>query len=148
MYAMQHRMYVTQSWCIPDEIDLCHFRICIITHNNNLFNKTSMYSRSKFCPQKTPILSFLSFCLGNKLHWHRHYFFYMICIGKTKQHRQIRCSGIFWLFRLSGVFRSVMVFRCSWFKYMLKRIINRETQWDVQSNPVHGVQNYLKFSKI
>ena len=48
-------MYVTQSWCIPDEIDLCYFRICIITHNNNLFNKTSMYSRSKFCPQKTPI---------------------------------------------------------------------------------------------
>ena len=49
-------MYVTQSWCIPDEIDLCHFRICIITHNNNLFNKTSMYSRSKFCPQKTPVV--------------------------------------------------------------------------------------------
>ena len=47
-------MYVTQSWCIPDEIDLCYFRICIITHNNNLFNKTSIYSRSKFCPQKTP----------------------------------------------------------------------------------------------
>ena len=41
----------------PDEIDLCHFRICIITHNNNLFNKTSMYSRSKFCPQKTPIIT-------------------------------------------------------------------------------------------
>ena len=51
-------MYVTQSWCIPDEIDLCYFRICIITHNNNLFNKTSMYSRSKFCPQKTPIHNF------------------------------------------------------------------------------------------
>ena len=48
-------MYATQSWCIPDEIDLCYFRICIITHNNNLFDKTSMYSRSKFCPQKTPI---------------------------------------------------------------------------------------------
>ena len=48
-------MYVTQSWCIPDEIDLRYFRICIITHNNNLFNKTSMYPRSKFCPQKTPI---------------------------------------------------------------------------------------------
>ena len=50
-------MYVTQSWCIPDEIDLCYFRICIITHNNNLFDKTSMYSRSKFCPQKTPIVA-------------------------------------------------------------------------------------------
>ena len=49
-------MYVTQSWCIPDEVDLCYFRICIITHNNNLFNKTSMYSRLKFCPQKTPIV--------------------------------------------------------------------------------------------
>ena len=48
-------MYVTPSWCIPDEIDLCYFRICIITHNNNLFNKTSMYSRSKLCPQKTLI---------------------------------------------------------------------------------------------
>ena len=48
-------MYVTQSWCIPDEIGLCYFRICIITHNNNTFNKTSMYSRSKFCPQKTLI---------------------------------------------------------------------------------------------
>ena len=24
-------------------------------HNNNLFDKTLMYSRSKFCPQKTPI---------------------------------------------------------------------------------------------
>ena len=48
-------MYAIQNWCIPDEIDLCYFRICIIKHNNNLFNKTSMYSRSKFCPQKTPI---------------------------------------------------------------------------------------------
>ena len=48
-------MYVTQSWCFPDEIDLCHFRICIIAHNNNLFNKKSMYSLSKFCPQKPPI---------------------------------------------------------------------------------------------
>ena len=48
-------MYVTQSWCIPHKIDLSHFRICIITHNNDLFNKTSMYSRSKFCLQKTPI---------------------------------------------------------------------------------------------
>ena len=48
-------MYVIQSWCVLDEIDLCYFRICIITHINNLFNKTSMYSRSKFCPQKTPI---------------------------------------------------------------------------------------------
>ena len=51
-------MYVTQSWCIPDEIDLCYFRICIITHSSNLFNKTSMYSHSKFCPQKTPIRKF------------------------------------------------------------------------------------------
>ena len=41
-------MYPGRHW-------LCYFRICIITHNNNLFNKTSMYSRSKFCPQKTPI---------------------------------------------------------------------------------------------
>ena len=49
-------MHVTQSWCIQDEIDLCYFRICIITHNNNLFNKTWMYSSSKFCPQKTPIV--------------------------------------------------------------------------------------------
>ena len=48
-------MYVTQSWCIPDEIDLCYFRICIIAHNSNLFSKTSMYPRSNFCPQKTSI---------------------------------------------------------------------------------------------
>ena len=48
-------MYVTQNWCILDEIDLCYFQICIIMHKNNLFDKTLMYSRSKFCPQKTPI---------------------------------------------------------------------------------------------
>ena len=44
----------------------------------------------------------------NKLHWH--FNFYMGCNGKTKQHRQIRCSGVFRLFRCSGcsgVFRSV-----------------------------------------
>ena len=44
----------------------------------------------------------------NKLHWH--FIFYMGCNGKTKQHRQIRCSGVFRLFRCSGcsgVFRSV-----------------------------------------
>ena len=40
----------------PVEIDLCYFPICIITYNNNEFNKTLMYSRSKFCPQKSPIL--------------------------------------------------------------------------------------------
>ena len=56
-------MYVTQSWCFPDEIDLCYFRICIIMHNNNLLNKTSMYSRSKFCLQKTPICQFVSRCV-------------------------------------------------------------------------------------
>ena len=39
----------------PVEIDLCYFPICIITHNNNEFNKTLTYSRSKFCPQKSPI---------------------------------------------------------------------------------------------
>ena len=49
-------IYVTQSWCIPDEIALCYFQICVITHNNNFFNKTSLYSHSKFCPQKKPIL--------------------------------------------------------------------------------------------
>ena len=27
----------------------------------------------------------------------------MVCNGKSKQHRQIRCSGDFWLFRCSGV---------------------------------------------
>ena len=29
----------------------------------------------------------------NKLHWH--FIFYMVCNGKSKQHRQIRCSGFF-----------------------------------------------------
>ena len=53
----------------------------------------------------------------NKLHWH--FIFYMVCNGKSKQHRRIRCSRVFWLFRCSGVFRSVPecfgvpVFRCS-----------------------------------
>ena len=53
----------------------------------------------------------------NKLHWH--FIFYMVCNGKSKQHRQIRCSGVFWLFRCSGVFQSVPkcfgvpVFLCS-----------------------------------
>ena len=51
----------------------------------------------------------------NKLHWH--FIFYMVCNGKTKQHRQIRCSGVFWLFRCSGVLWGVpecsRVFRCS-----------------------------------
>ena len=64
-------MYVTQSWCIPDEIDLCYFRICIITHNNNLFNKTSMYSHSKFCPQKTPIPMDLR--LYHPMHYTEHF---------------------------------------------------------------------------
>ena len=34
---------------------------------------------------------------ANKLHWH--FIFYMVCNGKSKQHRQIRCSGVFWLCR-------------------------------------------------
>ena len=51
----------------------------------------------------------------NKLHWH--FIFYMVCNGKSKQHRQIRCSGVFWLFRCSGVLWGVpecfRVFLCS-----------------------------------
>ena len=51
----------------------------------------------------------------NKLHWH--FIFYMVCSGRSKQHRQIRCSGVFWLFRCSGVLWGVpecsRVFRCS-----------------------------------
>ena len=57
----------------------------------------------------------------NKLHWH--FIFYVVCNGKSKQHRQIKCSGFFWLFRwsgvfwgvpeCSGVFQSVSVFQCS-----------------------------------
>ena len=35
----------------------------------------------------------------------------MVCNGKTKQHRQIRCSGVP-VFRCSGVFRCSRVFRC------------------------------------
>ena len=49
-------MYSIRTWCTPVEIDLCYFPICIITHNNNEFNKTLMYSRLKFCPQKSPII--------------------------------------------------------------------------------------------
>ena len=51
----------------------------------------------------------------NKLHWH--FIFYMVFNGKSKQHRQIRCSGVFWLFRCSAVLWGVpecsRVFRCS-----------------------------------
>ena len=51
----------------------------------------------------------------NKLHWH--FIFYIFCGGKTKRHRQIRCSGVFRLFRCSGVLWGVLkcsrVFRCS-----------------------------------
>ena len=57
----------------------------------------------------------------NKLHWR--FIFYMGCNGKTKQNRQIQCSGVFRLFRCSGcsgVFRVLWgvpecsrVFRCS-----------------------------------
>ena len=51
----------------------------------------------------------------NKLHWH--FIFYMVSYGKSKQHRQIRCPGFFWLFRCSGVFWGVpewsKLFRCS-----------------------------------
>ena len=51
----------------------------------------------------------------NKLHWH--FIFYMVCNGKSKQHRQIRCSGVFLLFRCSAVLWGVpecsRVFRCS-----------------------------------
>ena len=42
----------------------------------------------------------------NKLHWH--FIFYMVCNGKSKQHRQIRCSGVLW-----GVPECSRVFRCS-----------------------------------
>ena len=45
--------------------------------------------------------------LVDKLHWH--FSFYMVCNGKTRQHRQIRCSGVFWLFRCSGAFRCSLV---------------------------------------
>ena len=47
----------------------------------------------------------------DKLHWH--FIFYMVCNGKSKQHRQIRCSGFFLMFWCSGVFQSVSVFLCS-----------------------------------
>ena len=51
----------------------------------------------------------------NKLHWH--FIFYMVRNGKSKQHRQIRCSGVFWMFRCStvlwGVLECSRVFRCS-----------------------------------
>ena len=51
----------------------------------------------------------------NKLHWH--FIFYMVCNGKSKQHRQIRCSGVFWMFWCSAVLWDVpecsRVFRCS-----------------------------------
>ena len=51
----------------------------------------------------------------NKLHWH--FIFYMVCNGKSKQHRQIRCSGAFWLFLCPGVLWGVpecsRVLRCS-----------------------------------
>ena len=46
MYAAQHRcnidvtsMYDIQNRCIPDEIDLVYFKICIITHNNNVIEQ-------------------------------------------------------------------------------------------------------------
>ena len=51
----------------------------------------------------------------NTLHWH--FIFYMVSNGKSKQRRQIRCSGVFWLFQCSGVLWGVpecsRVFRCS-----------------------------------
>ena len=51
----------------------------------------------------------------NKLHWH--FIFYMVSNGKSKQHRQIRCSRVFWIFRCSGVLWGVpewsKLFRCS-----------------------------------
>ena len=51
----------------------------------------------------------------NELHWH--FIFYMVCNGKSKQHRQIRRSRVFWLFRCSAVLWGVpecsRVFRCS-----------------------------------
>ena len=51
----------------------------------------------------------------NKLQWH--FIFYIVCNGKSKQHSEIRCSGILWLFRCSGVLWGVpecsRVFRCS-----------------------------------
>ena len=55
MYDIAHR-------CMSFKIDIsqtkliCYFPICIITHNNNLFNKTLMYSRSKI-PIDTVIYS-------------------------------------------------------------------------------------------
>ena len=41
----------------------------------------------------------------------------MVCNGKSKQQRQIQCSGVFWLFRCSGVLwgapECFRVFQCS-----------------------------------
>ena len=69
---MLYNIDVCQSWYIPDKIALGYFRTCIITHNNNLFNKTSMYSRSKFCPQKNPhtiLCNWIAVFEYSKAHW-------------------------------------------------------------------------------
>ena len=71
---------------------------------------------------------------------HRHFIFYMVCNGKSKQHRQIRCSGFFWLFRCSGVLWGVpecsRVFRCSCvlgLVHVILLTINFDNAWQ---NPV------------
>ena len=55
---------------------------------------------------------FYSFVIrGKQIQWQ--FIFYMACNTKTKQHRQIWCSGGFRLLRCSGAFLGVPVFRCS-----------------------------------
>ena len=64
----------------------------------------------------------------NKLH--RHFIFYMVCNGKTKQHRQIRCSGVpgFSTCQLSLQYCSSswnnVVFTCTWDNMGFVKILN------------------------
>ena len=72
-------MYSIRTWCTPVEIDLCYFPICIITHNNNEFNKTLMYSRSKFSSQKSPIAK-----------WQKNTMYrFELCWGQSVQQNQV-----------------------------------------------------------
>ena len=63
----------------------------------------------------------------------------MVCNGKTKQHRQIRCSGVFRLFRCFGVFRGVpvllvLVHAVRWDCWFLMKEKNTITEFGIKAS--------------
>ena len=88
----------------------------------------------------------------NKLHWH--FIFCMVCNGKTKQHRQIRCSGFFGctgvpgcsgVFRgalnCSGVFQSALVFWCSCVPGFSTNVWQNPVKWLLRARQIRSTSD-------